>query len=255
MSLLSSLARRPCSLFHGIWCAVLRDPTLTLTTDMLMKACNELQPTLLDSVPWLLEDMLKRLDGGDESARCLTRLAAVMAGGAVLNEDIAMPIARRHGVTVLMLWGQTEACGGVVLLGGLESDVNAMRHMSPARTILVDGDGNEAEDEGELVLLGQRSATAGYLGVQGGHSLTGEFECPTCANSRLRSAPRPPRPSPNRGGQPAHRPEASRSHFLVVAGRSACTQAISSVALDRATHVTSLGVRSRGSATSAASTT
>ena len=152
------------NLFAGVRCAVHRDAdTKPLTADRMIDACAALRPTVLDTVPFLAEEMIKRLDAGDPAASCLQRLDFILAGGAPLNQTLLLPLLTRGGVRLWPHYGQTEL-GGPALLGGLDGDLCAMRPPPGTRWMLVRDDGGEAMDEGELVLLGMGCATRGYLG-------------------------------------------------------------------------------------------
>eukprot|EP00966_Prymnesium_polylepis_P068881 1600133-Prymnesium_polylepis.1 len=135
----------------------------------MLEACACTRPTVLDTVPWLVEELMALLDDGDEAASCLSRLHFILAGGCALNEALLLPKLRRHDVTLWPHYGQTEL-GGPALVGGLDGNLAAMRPLPGVRYELEGGDN---DDEGELVLIGMRCATEGYLPGSNGRRLQG----------------------------------------------------------------------------------
>ena len=85
-----------------------------------------------------------------------------MAGGAQLNQPVLAPQLARYNIALWPHYGQTELAGPA-LVGGLPGNLHAMRVVPDARWLLVNEDGSEADEEGELVLLGMRCATRGPL--------------------------------------------------------------------------------------------
>ena len=65
---------------------------------MLIDAAADLQPCVIDTVPWLAEELMQMLERDEASAWPLKKLAYLLAGGAALNEELLLPIVRRHGV-------------------------------------------------------------------------------------------------------------------------------------------------------------
>ena len=81
------------NLFAGIRCAVHHDAdSQALTPRLILQAVAELKPTVVDTVPWLAEEMLLRLDKGDPAAAPLKDLKYILAGGAALNEELLLPV-------------------------------------------------------------------------------------------------------------------------------------------------------------------
>jgi acyl-coenzyme A synthetase/AMP-(fatty) acid ligase len=112
------------NIFWGLRCAVLQDVGSTmLTPQVLLEACPDLRPTLIDSVPVMVEGLFRQLDRGHVTAEqrtTLERVAAIMAGGCQLNEGLLAPLAQKHGVQLRTHYGQTEAGGGTPMFGGIE---------------------------------------------------------------------------------------------------------------------------------------
>ncbi|KAL1529311.1 hypothetical protein AB1Y20_000265 [Prymnesium parvum] len=161
------------NLFAGVRCVVQADAgSAPLSARLMLEACACTRPTVLDTVPWLVEELLALLDGGEEEAGCLARLHFILAGGCALNAAVLLPQLRRHGVKVWPHYGQTEL-GGPALVGGLEGDLAAMRPLPGVRYELEGADGQTGVEEGELVLIGMHSATEGYLPGSNGRRLQG----------------------------------------------------------------------------------
>ena len=95
--------------------------------------------------------MLQLLERGEAPRNCLSSLHHILAGGCALNEPLLRPLLERHGVRVWPHYGQTEV-GGAALVGGLPGSLRAMQPLRGVRYVLVDQDGAERSDEGELVL-------------------------------------------------------------------------------------------------------
>ena len=64
------------------------------------------------------------------------------------------------------------------MIGGHPHRLNAMQPLAAAQHMLVDKNGAEVQDEGELVFMGMRSATDGYMGSSSS-KVTRDDECPT----------------------------------------------------------------------------
>ena len=169
-------------LFAGVRCAVDREAsTTTLTPRRLLAACAALRPSVLDTVPWLAEELIALADrdeavpgfGASRAVEVLSRLDMIIAGGAPLNSAKLLPLLRKHGVTLWPHYGQTEL-GGPALMGGLHGSLSAMRPLGVEDGVCVElqgEDGMPSKEQGELVLLGYRSATASYLAGSGGRPL------------------------------------------------------------------------------------
>ena len=146
------------NLYAGIRCAVQLGVS-ALTPRLMLQACADLSPTVVDTVPWVAEEMIMMLEKGRD-AQALLRVQYVLAGGAALNEELLLPILRKHGLKLWPHYGQTEL-GGPALAGGLEGCLSAMRPPPSVQWELVNENGAAAGGEGELVLIGMHCATAG----------------------------------------------------------------------------------------------
>jgi len=186
------------NLYAGCRVALLASSDEKLSPLLVLDACRVLLPSVLNTVPWVVEGLVELLRRGDPSdaGPVLARLHLVTYGGAALAPHCS-EILRRHGVTVACTYGQTELAGPV-MFGEPGGDANALRPFSGVEYTLVKG-ADDAENEGELVLLSCGSTTAGYLplhppskesGAAGPRSLTGGAPCATterfCTNDRFR---------------------------------------------------------------------
>ena len=133
-----------------------------LSPSLILAACRELRPSVLNTVPWVIEGLVENLRSGSphDTAAVLSALHLVTYGGAALAPHCG-PILKQHGVIVACTYGQTELAGPV-MFGKPGGDPNALRPLSGVRFELVPSADN-APGEGELVLLGNESATSGYL--------------------------------------------------------------------------------------------
>ena len=167
-------------------CVLAEDAHASLSPQILLDACRVLRPSALNTVPWILEDVVVRLGGADgaEVAAALQPLELVTYGGAALAPHCA-EVLKAHAFRIAGTYGQTELAGPV-LFGALGGDPNALRpmrgvqHMLVRRPASADASADDADvdaDVGELVLLGNMSATSGYLTLEPGRahrSLTGD---------------------------------------------------------------------------------
>ena len=127
----------------------------------------------------LAEEVIKLLAQDDTNISCIENLRFILAGGAQLNQPVLAPQLARYNIALWPHYGQTELAGPA-LVGGLPGNLHAMQVVPDARWLLVNDDGSEADEEGELVLLGMRCATRGYLGdVAASQRLTGGCALPT----------------------------------------------------------------------------
>lgn len=161
------------NLVAGIRCVVDRDAGRTpLTASKLLDACAAVNVTILDTVPYLVTEMLMLVDKGGADGMCLRQLQYILVGGAQLNEALLSPLLTKHQICVRPHYGQTEL-GGPALVGGNGSPMTCMRPLPGVQWMLEAENGEEAATEGELVLIGMGSATSGYLGREDAHELTG----------------------------------------------------------------------------------
>eukprot|EP00966_Prymnesium_polylepis_P274841 6350301-Prymnesium_polylepis.1 len=72
----------------------------------MLQACEDLKPTVVDTVPWVAEEMILMLEKSND-AQPLLGVQYILAGGAALNEELLLPILRKHGVQLWPHYGQT----------------------------------------------------------------------------------------------------------------------------------------------------
>ena len=212
------------NLYAGVRCMVHADaPRVPLGGSLLLRACSELRPSILDTVPALLSSLAGEIPAGqrggggggaaggtgglficESDAATLRSCAAVLYGGAALAADVA-EVLSGSGVALYSQYGQTEL-GGMALMGAPGGAPGTLRPVGgisvrldqptgAARDALKGGGGGEDEGEqsasGELVLSGVGSLTPGYW------QLDGEVPLSIHAPSR---APTPVAARAERGG-------------------------------------------------------
>ena len=141
-----------CNLRHGTRCLLHHDaPTTPTSAPLLLRAATELRPSLIDTVPVLLEAMLP-LDA--DTIATLRACKAVMYGGAPLSHAAWIEM-RKNGICVLSQYGQTEL-GGMALIGSGMAPYGGLAPVPGVTAAL------EPASEGNLVLTGVQSLTPGY---------------------------------------------------------------------------------------------
>ena len=141
-----------CNLRHGTRCLLHHDaPTTPTSAPLLLRAATELRPSLIDTVPVLLEAMLP-LDA--DTIATLRACKAVMYGGAPLSHAAWIEM-RKNGICVLSQYGQTEL-GGMALIGSGMAPYGGLAPVPGVTAAL------EPASEGTLVLTGVQSLTPGY---------------------------------------------------------------------------------------------
>ena len=164
------------NLVAGCRSAMLADPDARLSPALMLKACAALRPTVCHTVPWVVEGFATLINNGDaNTAAELSRLRLLTYGGAALPVEHAQALSEA-GVTLQCAYGQTELCGPV--LYGQKGAVHPVyRPLEGIRYELVPRE-DDGPDEGELVLLGAKAATRGYLRtkVNGGGGDEGPLE-------------------------------------------------------------------------------
>eukprot|EP00966_Prymnesium_polylepis_P006336 145099-Prymnesium_polylepis.1 len=139
--------------------ALLASHDTPLTPALVLAATEQLRPSCVNTVPWVVEGLVALLQAGDgRAAAALSSLDLLTYGGAALAPHCA-PALRAAGVVVVCTYGQTEL-GGPVMFGVAGGDPNALQPFEGVRYELLEPD---EEGVGELVLLGNESATAGYV--------------------------------------------------------------------------------------------
>jgi acyl-coenzyme A synthetase/AMP-(fatty) acid ligase len=101
------------NLHAGVPCLLHCDaPTVPVTGRLILRACAELRPSIVDTVPALLEALVPLTA---EECAPLAECAAVLYGGSSLAEHTAVSL-REGGVRLCSQYGQTEL-GGMAMLG------------------------------------------------------------------------------------------------------------------------------------------
>ena len=168
------------NLVTGCRAALLASHEAKLSPSLMLAAIRDLRPSCVNTVPWVVEGLTAMMtDGNDDTSSALSRLHLITYGGAPLAPHCP-PIMRKHGVVVACTYGQTELAGPV-MYGKPDGDPNALRPFGGVRFELVRGP-EDAENEGELVLIGNGSATPGYLTLS---SETREYRSLTGKDAKL----------------------------------------------------------------------
>ena len=132
-----------------------------LSPALMLQAVKELRPSCVNTIPYVVEGLVELVRSGESgAAAALSSLHLLTYGGAALPPHCA-PILKDHGISVACTYGQTELAGPV-MFGKQGGDPNALRPLPGVKFELVRGPEDD-EDEGELILLGNGSATPGYL--------------------------------------------------------------------------------------------
>ena len=163
------------NLYAGIRCAVLEAPESSpVTVDLLLGACKDLRPTVLSTVPWVIEAICKELERGEQAdsyAAICGRLHHIAFAGAQLPAGCS-ETCRAHGIRLQVDYGQTEL-GGPLLFGRLGARADLLQPVAGAtysfRSLL---SSSEEPRRGELVLHGAQSAAQAYLRGSQGRPLT-----------------------------------------------------------------------------------
>ena len=115
------------NLHVGCRVALLGSADDKLSPSLVLAACNELRPTVLNTVPWIVEGLVEMLRQGEpaDAASVLSAIDLVTYGGAALAPHCPA-VLRAHGVTVACTYGQTELAGPV-MMGKPNGDPNALR--------------------------------------------------------------------------------------------------------------------------------
>ena len=132
---------------------------------IILNACAALRPSILNTVPWIVEGLVALIQQGEVAsngeavAAVLSRLRLLTYGGGSLAPHCP-PVLAAHGVLLNCTYGQTEL-GGPLMFGKPGGDPNLLRPFKGVSCRLVKEAGGE--DEGELVMLGNMSTTASYV--------------------------------------------------------------------------------------------
>ena len=164
------------NLHAGVRSFILASHDAKLSAPLMLAAIADLKPSCCNTIPYIVEGMVELIKSHHPGAvEALSSLHLLTYGGAALPPHCA-PILAMHGITVACTYGQTELAGPV-MFGRPGGDPNALRPFPGVSYELVLGK-EEEEGVGELVLIGNGSATEGYLNLKSDtrahRSLTGE---------------------------------------------------------------------------------
>mmetsp|Transcript_12224 Transcript_12224/g.21710 ORF Transcript_12224/g.21710 Transcript_12224/m.21710 type:complete len:1178 (+) Transcript_12224:59-3592(+) len=144
------LARGICAAVHGA------DDSQNITAGMLLKATAALSPSVIDTVPFIMEEwsLMSRTD-----LEPLTRCALVQSGGAPLSTAVAERLLAA-GVPVRQHYGQTESPGIqlATVPGAAPSELSIFQPPWKMAKPVLDG-----EEEGELIIQGIGNSAPGNL--------------------------------------------------------------------------------------------
>jgi len=144
------LARGICSAVHGA------DDSENITASMLLKATAALNPTVIDTVPFIMEEWSSMKK---DELEPLTRCALVQSGGAPLSTAVAERLLEA-GIPVRQHYGQTESPGIqlATVMGAGPSELSIfMPPWKMAKPVL------DGEEEGELIIQGIMNSAPGNL--------------------------------------------------------------------------------------------
>ena len=95
----------------GVRAFVLASHSTLLTASLMVKACSELEPSVLNTIPHIVEGLCHLLQAGKEDAiTALGKLQLVTYGGAVLSAHCSS-IMVAQGLKLIGTYGQTEVSG------------------------------------------------------------------------------------------------------------------------------------------------
>jgi len=145
------LARGICISVHAA------DATMPITAGMLLKAAAELSPSVIDTVPFIMEEWSAL---SYEELKPLRQCALVQSGGAPLSTAIASALLDA-GVPVRQHYGQTEAPGIqlATVPGATASEISIFMPPWKMASAVLDG----GREEGELLIQGIENTALGNL--------------------------------------------------------------------------------------------
>ena len=95
----------------GVRAFVLASHSTLLTASLMVKACFELEPSVLNTIPHIVEGLCHLLQAGKEDAiTALGKLQLITYGGAALSAHCS-PIMVAQGLKLIGTYGQTEVSG------------------------------------------------------------------------------------------------------------------------------------------------
>jgi len=137
--------------------------TQKLSPELLLAACASLTPSMVNTVPWVVEGIAQIVDKGSGTFKAVINQPEIVSYGGAALPTACSEIMREAGAKIMCTYGQTEL-GGPVLFGRPEGNPNAL---IPWVKYELQQSLGEAEDEGELVLADNLSTTTGYLEGKG----------------------------------------------------------------------------------------
>lgn len=148
------------NLYTGVPVNVLSKPqTQSLTPELLLSACKELRPSVVNTVPWIIEGLAELIASDAEAVRVVVRQPEILSYGGAALPSACSHILRTAGAKMMCTYGQTEL-GGPVLFGKPGGDPNALL---PWVEHQLDRSVDDIKDEGELILFNNLSTTIGYM--------------------------------------------------------------------------------------------
>ena len=125
------------NLHAGCRSFILGDAAAKLSPLLILDACRELKPSMLNTVPWVIEGLVERMRAREpaDAQQVLRELRLTTYGGAALAPHCA-PYLKQHGVLIACTYGQTELAGPV-MVGEPGGDPNALRPIRGVRFELV----------------------------------------------------------------------------------------------------------------------
>lgn len=144
-------------LVRGVGVSIHESPTETITARLLVEACAALEPTTIDTVPFIMAEWSTMTNG---ELAPLAECAAVRSGGAPLPAAVALRLVDA-GVRVQIHYGQTEAPGMQLLTvrDAAPDELAIFQPPWPCVEVALDGGG----EEGELLIRGCGGSSPGYL--------------------------------------------------------------------------------------------
>lgn len=161
------------NLYAGVRCLVYTDPATPITAGTVMAGVAALHPTVVCTVPWLLEGVQRLLTESGKGAFPLVGVEYMLYGGAPMSLITKEQYASM-GVVTRSHYGQTEL-GGCALFtcdGVPNSGCDIFQCLPGVSLELLDpedgGQVSEGGAGGELALYGHRAATKGYHNLPSG---------------------------------------------------------------------------------------
>lgn len=106
------------NLHAGCRCLLLASPGSTLSPLLVLRACVDLRPSVVNTVPWVVEGLAGLVGAGEtlcgqKASTILSRLHLLTYGGGALPPSCP-PVLAAHGILLCCTYGQTEVAGPVM---------------------------------------------------------------------------------------------------------------------------------------------